>query len=190
MANHPALVAITPQTPHQNSISFIKNISTRSSFCGTPTSMNHSLVSNRKSWNGNGTLPLQAANCHIDISPIEDNPPVLATFKSGAGIGTGTFPRKNCSNNQRDVDNYHSRDSNQRILTNFASQRSSNNGNSTPSFEFGGEANAEGKHSFSNDREALTPNGNSVAAAIRANEMKRGAGNARRYAEIGNWSAR
>lgn len=179
MEHHPALVAITPQTPHQNGISFIKNITTRSSFCGTPTSMNHSLVSNRKSWNGNGTLPLQAANCHIDISPIEDSPPVLATFKSG----TGTFPRKNSSNNQRDADKYHSRDNNQRILTNFASQRGCNNGNGTPSFEFGGDAN---RSSFSNgEREVLTPNGNSART-----EMKRGAGNARRYAEIGNWSAR
>lgn len=74
----PALVAITPQNPHQGPTTFVKNVTTRSSFCGTPTSTGRSFLSNRKSWNGTGTLPLQ-------VTPIEDPTPSLATFRSRIG---------------------------------------------------------------------------------------------------------
>lgn len=80
-SGQPALVAITPQNPHQPSPgAFIKNITTRSSFCGTPTSTGRSFLNNRKSWNGTGTLPLQLqSDC---TSPLYDDTPALATFRS------------------------------------------------------------------------------------------------------------
>ncbi|XP_060804261.1 protein sprint isoform X5 [Amyelois transitella] len=85
------LVPIKPQVALQNS-AFIKNSHNRSSFCGVSQSPNgntfKTFAVNRKSWCGNGTLPLQQFTTEIEA-------PQLATFRSG----TGTFPRNRERNN-------------------------------------------------------------------------------------------
>ncbi|XP_011555386.3 protein sprint isoform X7 [Plutella xylostella] len=89
------LVPIKPQVTLQNS-AFIKNSHNRSSFCGvtpSPTNGNGTFKTfsvNRKSWSGNVTLPLQQFS-----TPQAEQPPQLATFRSG----TGTFPRNRERNN-------------------------------------------------------------------------------------------
>ncbi|GBP31794.1 hypothetical protein EVAR_81560_1 [Eumeta japonica] len=94
------LVPIKPQVTLQNS-AFIKNSHNRSSFCGvtpSPTNGNGTLKTfavNRKSWSGNGTLPLQ------QFAPDADRAPQLATFRSG----TGTFPRNRERNNNGNLPN-------------------------------------------------------------------------------------
>lgn len=82
------LVPIKPQVPLNN---FIKNSHNRSSFCGVSPSNGtfKTFAVNRKSWSGNGTLPLQ------HFTPDVEQPPQLATFRSG----TGTFPRNRERNN-------------------------------------------------------------------------------------------
>lgn len=91
------LVPIKPQVTLQNS-AFIKNSHNRSSFCGvtpSPTNGNGTFKTfavNRKSWSGNGTLPLQQFS-----TPDCERAPQLATFRSG----TGTFPRNRERNNNR-----------------------------------------------------------------------------------------
>lgn len=168
--NQPALVAITPQTPHNNN-SFVKNITTRSSFCGTPTSSGKSFMNNRKSWNGNGTLPLQMTmpSSVDDFSPLERSPtPLLATFKS-----------KKC---QREDEHQRNGNYQRNVILECESERADAKLSSP---------NLNGNYS---DRvkgdEILTPNGN--RPGCEGNEMRRNAGNGhgRRYAEIGNWGAR
>ncbi|XP_063828896.1 protein sprint isoform X7 [Ostrinia nubilalis] len=84
------LVPIKPQVSLQNS-AFIKNSHNRSSFCGVSPSSGtfKTFAINRKSWSGNGTLPLQ------QFTPEVEQTPHLATFRSG----TGTFPRNRERNN-------------------------------------------------------------------------------------------
>lgn len=86
------LVPIKPQVTLQNG-SFIKNSHNRSSFCGVTQSPCNgtfkTFAVNRKSWSGNVTLPLQ------QYTPESEQPPQLATFRSG----TGTFPRNRERNN-------------------------------------------------------------------------------------------
>ncbi|KAL0878561.1 hypothetical protein ABMA27_003648 [Loxostege sticticalis] len=84
------LVPIKPQVSLQNS-AFIKNSHNRSSFCGVSPSNGtfKTFAVNRKSWSGNGTLPLQ------QFTPEVEQIPHLATFRSG----TGTFPRNRERNN-------------------------------------------------------------------------------------------
>lgn len=84
------LVPIKPQVSLQNS-AFIKNSHNRSSFCGVSPSSGtfKTFAVNRKSWSGNGTLPLQ------QFTPEVEQIPHLATFRSG----TGTFPRNRERNN-------------------------------------------------------------------------------------------
>lgn len=96
------LVPIKPQVTLQNS-AFIKNSHNRSSFCGVTPSPNNdngtfkTFAVNRKSWSGNGTLPLQQFS-----TPDSDHAPQLATFRSG----TGTFPRnRERNNNDNSVSN-------------------------------------------------------------------------------------